>query len=92
MDPDLLEMFVEHFQQYQTPEKINRIIEKCVELRGKKANCLYFLLGSFYGSSIYMYESFVSHDGEIKKEYADLVDNHIEGLNETFSKYLKACK
>ena len=89
MDPDLLSSFEALFKSFKEYEKIDKIIDASNTLRNKEGNCLDFLLGSYFGASMYLYESFASNDGKDESEFMEMVKNHIEDLSVIFRQTLE---
>ena len=90
MDPDLLQIFEELYKSYKDQDKIKQITQMCETLRGKKGNKHDFLIGSFYGSSLYLFETFSSNEVNNKEEFNNLLKNHVEGLNSFINNYLES--
>ena len=84
MDPDLVDSLEELFDMYNDQEQIIKIVERCKKLGEKEGSCLDFLLGGYYGSSLYVYDSFSVNDGRDEAEFNKIVTSHIKDLKILF--------
>ena len=80
MDQDLLQSFKEIFRSYKDPEKITQIIQMYKTINGKNANLHDFIIGSFYGESTFLFETFNSND-TTPEEFTNILKDQVEELN-----------
>jgi hypothetical protein len=93
MDAELVEMLEEEFQRYSDDAKIAELLntwknlgldfdEKCVKV---------FMIGSVYGSCLFILNSFnnYSSDEKIKEEFVKTFYSHIRGLEQLYKHYLQ---
>ena len=80
MDSDLEASLDEVFISYKDQEKIDKIIKICKTIRDNKINCHDFLLGCFYGASMYVFDSFALIEGRDEMEFNEKTLAHIKDL------------
>jgi hypothetical protein len=83
MDLELLDMLEEHIQSFRDERKIKALKEACNNLVESNESVPYsFLIGSLYGSCLFIRESYSSKKRSVddEKEFNQWFYNHIKGL------------
>ncbi|MFW6109092.1 MAG: hypothetical protein ACOC6N_01455 [archaeon] len=93
MDSDLLEMIEEEIQSYTDKTKIKKLLRarRTITEKTDKECMKEFLIGSVYGSCMFLYRTFMygQTNSDIEEEFTKTISRRIKGLNSIFVEYLE---
>ncbi len=92
MDVELVEMLEEEFQRYSDETRINELLNVWKDLGlDFNENCIKsFMIGSVYGSCLFILNSFNTYKSDKKKvEFVRIFYSHMKGLEQLYTHYLQ---